>query len=61
MTICHQIPIPGPKARPALSLDSQIPFKPKQLNTKFMSWRFLDTIQADVLAGEFEDRKPAAD
>ena len=36
---------------------SQIPFKPKQLNTKFMSWRFLDTIQADVLAGEFEDRK----
>ena len=22
-----------------------------------MSWRFLDTIQADVLAGELEDRK----
>ena len=22
-----------------------------------MSWRFLDTIQADILAGEFEDRK----
>ena len=36
---------------------SQIPFKPKQLNIKFMSWRFLDTIQADVLACEFEDRK----
>ena len=37
---------------------SQISFKPKQLNTRFMSWRFkfLDTIQADVLAGEFEDR-----
>ena len=36
---------------------SQISFKPKELNTRFMSWRFLDTIQADVLAGEFEDRK----
>ena len=30
---------------------------PIQTTTKFMSWRFLDTIQADVLAGEFEDRK----
>ena len=36
---------------------SQISFKPKPLNTRFMSWRFLDTIQADVLAREFEDRK----
>ena len=35
----------------------QISFKPKQLNTRFMSWRFLDTIQADVLAGEFEVRE----
>ena len=53
ITRCHQIPIPRPKAKPALrSL-----FKPKQLNTRFMSWRFLDTIQADVLACEFEDRK----
>ena len=36
---------------------SQIPLKPKQLNTKFMSWKFLDTIHADVLACEFEDSK----
>ena len=36
---------------------SQIPVKTKKENKNFKSWKFLDTIQADVLAGEFEDIK----
>ena len=36
---------------------SQIPSKTKPEYKNFKSWKFLDTIQADVLAGEFEDIK----
>ena len=36
---------------------SQIPVKTKPEYTNFKSWTFLDTIQADVLAGQFEERK----
>ena len=36
---------------------SQIPGKPKSTDRNYMSWTFHDTIQADVLACEFEERK----
>ena len=36
---------------------SQIPVNPTQPHTKFMGWKFLDTIQADVLPVGFEERK----
>ena len=36
---------------------SQIPGKQKNTDRNYMSWTFLDTIQADVLACGFEERK----
>ena len=36
---------------------SELPVKSHKTDTKFMSGNFLDTIQADVLASEFKDRK----
>ena len=36
---------------------SQIPVKAKPQYKNFKSWKFLDTIQADFLAREFEERK----
>ena len=34
---------------------SQIPGKQKRKDRNYMSWTFHDTIQADVLAGQFEE------
>ena len=36
---------------------SQISVERKRVNRTFQSWKFLDTIQAEVLACEFEERK----
>ena len=36
---------------------SQISVKRKRVDGTFKSWKFLDNIQADVLACEFEERK----
>ena len=36
---------------------SQIPGKQKRTDRNYMSWTFHDAIQADVLAGQFEERK----
>ena len=36
---------------------SQISVKQKRVDTSFKCWKFLETIQADVLACEFEERK----